>query len=46
LEWNNRGKGREEVLGGRFQFHLTDPAEQPDLERWEIEIAYQLRDEP
>lgn len=30
--------------GGRFEFYLTDPAEQPDRERWSTEIAYLLRD--
>ena len=40
LEWNSRG----EVWGGRFEFYLTNPAEQPDLEKWSIEIAYQVRD--
>jgi hypothetical protein len=39
-------KGGDEVWGGRFEFYLTDPAEQPDREKWSIEIAYLLRDDP
>lgn len=27
---------------GRFEFYRTDPATEPDLERWEIEVAYLL----
>jgi DNA gyrase inhibitor GyrI len=45
LEWNNRREGNDEVWGGRFEFYLTNPAEQPDLEQWSIEIAYQVRDD-
>lgn len=27
---------------GRFEFYRTDPKEEPDLENWEIEVAYLL----
>lgn len=33
--------GRE-TWDGRFESFLTDPAKQPDLDRWSIEIAYLL----
>jgi len=29
---------------GRYEFYLTNPEEQPDLDQWEIEIAYLLDD--
>src|SRR5207247_5925227 len=29
LAWSSRRRGDEEVWGGRFEFFLTDPAEQP-----------------
>ena len=31
-----------DVWEARFESFLTDPAQQPDLERWSIEIAYLL----
>ena len=31
-----------EVWAGRFEHYLTDPAVEPDLDRWSIEIAYLL----
>lgn len=27
----------------KVKFYLTDPAEQPDLEKWSIELAYLVR---
>lgn len=32
----------EVVWDGRFEFYPTDPAVEPDPERWEIEVAYLL----
>jgi effector-binding domain-containing protein len=42
VAWSMRRRGEAEVWGGRFESYLTDPAEQPDLERWSIELAYLL----
>ena len=42
--WNNHKEENEEVWGGRFEFYLTDPIKQPNLEKWSIEIAYQVKD--
>jgi effector-binding domain-containing protein len=28
------------VWGGRFEFYLTNPAEQPDMSKWSTEVAY------
>ncbi len=32
----------DDVWGGRFEFYLTDPADQPDRSRWSTAIAYLL----
>lgn len=37
-----RREENAEVWEGRYVFYLTDPAEQPDLNQWSIEIAYLL----
>ncbi len=29
---------------GRFEFYLTDPNEEPDPNKWEIDLAWKLRD--
>ncbi|MGW2092020.1 GyrI-like domain-containing protein [Promicromonospora sukumoe] len=33
-----------DVWAGRFEFYLTDPAEQPDMSQWEVELAFKLAD--
>jgi len=38
-------QGREGVWSGFYQFYLTNPAEEPDLNRWKTEIAYQVKDD-
>lgn len=35
-------RNEEVVWDGRFEFYPTDPAVEPDPERWEIEVAYLL----
>ncbi|REE97007.1 GyrI-like domain-containing protein [Thermomonospora umbrina] len=39
LEWAMEG----EVLAGCFEFYLTDPEVEPDMDRWSIELAYLIR---
>lgn len=34
--------GGEEVWSGLFEFYLSDPAVEPDLNRWETELLYQV----
>jgi effector-binding domain-containing protein len=29
---------------GRVEFHLTNPAEEPDMTRWETQLAFKLKD--
>ncbi|WP_186356758.1 AraC family transcriptional regulator [Streptomonospora sp. PA3] len=42
LAWVNRGEGRSEVWGGRFEFYLTDPV-RARRDACSIEIAYLVR---
>ncbi|NOK63134.1 MAG: AraC family transcriptional regulator [Chloroflexi bacterium AL-W] len=44
IEWAIRHEDGEDVWGGRFEFYLTNPAEQPDPEQWSTEIAWLLQD--
>jgi effector-binding domain-containing protein len=32
----------KEVWAGRFEFFLTNPEEQPDLDQWDMQILYQI----
>jgi effector-binding domain-containing protein len=43
LQWNNQIEGDTEIWGARFEFYLTDPALQPNQEKWSVEIAYQVK---
>jgi hypothetical protein len=33
-----------ERWGGRVEFYLTNPAEQPDLTKWQTQLAFRLAD--
>jgi hypothetical protein len=33
-----------ERWGCRVEFYLTDPAEQPDLSKWQTQLAFRLAD--
>jgi effector-binding domain-containing protein len=33
-----------DAWAGRFEFYRTDPAEEPDMSRWEVELAFKLAD--
>jgi effector-binding domain-containing protein len=35
-----------EVWGGMFESYRTDPAVEPDADKWETELAYLVSDEP
>ena len=34
----------ERRWAGRFEFYLTNPEDQPDPNKWEIELAWKLKD--
>jgi effector-binding domain-containing protein len=42
LDIDKRWEAEEEIWNGRFEFYLTDPEAEPDLFKWEIEIAFLL----
>jgi effector-binding domain-containing protein len=44
LTWDKKVVHNEEVWGGRFEYYLTDPAIEPDLNKWSIEIAFKIRE--
>jgi effector-binding domain-containing protein len=45
LTWDMTvGADGEERWGCRLEFYLTDPAEEPDMSKWETEIAFRLAD--
>lgn len=44
IEWDIQMKGDKEVWGGRFEYYLTDPVIEPDLEKWSIEIGYKIKE--
>jgi effector-binding domain-containing protein len=33
-----------DAWAGRFEFYLSDPAEQPDMAQWDTELAFKLAD--
>lgn len=43
IDLDKRQVDDTKVWGGRFEFYLTDPAVEPDLEKWSIEIAFLLK---
>lgn len=44
VKWDNQMEGEDEVWGGRFEYYLTDPAVEPDLEKWSTEIEYKIKE--
>ena len=42
LAIDKRWEGEEEIWNGRFEFYVTDPETEPDLNKWAIKIAFLL----
>jgi effector-binding domain-containing protein len=42
LRWDMTPGERGEVWGSRLEFYLTDPNEEPDLEKWVTQLAFRL----
>jgi effector-binding domain-containing protein len=42
LSWDVSGTDAGENWGCRLEFYLTDPAEQPDLGKWQTQLAFRL----
>jgi len=43
IEWDTTTENGETIWGGRFQFFLTNPAEQPDMSQWETELRRRIK---
>lgn len=44
LAWDVTGTDAGEKWGCRLEIYLTDPAEQPDVSKWETRLAFRLAD--
>jgi effector-binding domain-containing protein len=44
LAWDVSQTDAGEKWGCRVEFYLTDPAEQPDMSKWQTELAFRLAD--
>ena len=45
LKWDvSAGDDGEERWGCRLEFYLTDPSEEPDMNKWETQLAFRLAD--
>ncbi|MDN7226301.1 GyrI-like domain-containing protein [Planococcus sp. N064] len=42
LDIDKRWEADDEIWNGRFEYYLTDPELEPDLHKWQIEIAFLL----
>lgn len=46
LVWDRWEDESGDAFGARFESYLTDPAEQPDRSKWQIEVTIRLADDP
>ncbi len=44
LTWDVRESPEGDLWGCRLEFYLTDPAEEPDMAKWDTELAFRLAD--
>ena len=44
LAWDVAQTDEGEKWGCRVEFYLTDPAAQPDMTRWQTQLAFRLAD--
>lgn len=44
LTWDRADGPEGDCWTCRLDLHLTDPAEQPDMDKWETELAFKLAD--
>lgn len=45
LVWDERQVEAGDAFGGRYESFLTDPADEPDMAKWQTEVAIRLADE-
>jgi effector-binding domain-containing protein len=44
LVWDRTDTDRGQRWGSRLEFYKTDPAVEPDMNKWEVELAFRLAD--
>ena len=44
LVWDTYASDQGDGFGSRFESFLTDPADEPDISKWETEVAIRLAD--
>jgi effector-binding domain-containing protein len=44
LTWDMSPSEDGERWGARLEFYLTDPAEEPDMSKWQTQLAFRLAD--
>jgi hypothetical protein len=44
LVWDRTDAPEGQRWGGRLEFYHTDPAEEPDMNNWTVELAFRLAD--
>jgi effector-binding domain-containing protein len=45
LVWDRWDDENGDAFASRVEFYLTDPADEPDMSKWETEVAIKLADE-
>ncbi|MDX1992505.1 MAG: GyrI-like domain-containing protein [bacterium] len=45
LVWDRWDTEAGDAFASRVEFHLTDPADEPDMSKWETEVAIKLAEE-
>ncbi len=43
IEWDSAPSDRGERWTARLEFELTDPAVEPDMNKWETQLAFKIR---
>jgi hypothetical protein len=44
LAWDVSSDARGERWGGRVEYYLSDPREEPDMSKWVTQLAFRLAD--
>jgi hypothetical protein len=44
LTWDVSPSEDGDRWGARLEFYLTDPAEEPDMSKWQTQLAFRLAD--
>ena len=44
LVWDRTDTPEGQRWGSRLEFYHTDPAEEPDMNKWTVELAFRLAD--